>query len=1327
MKPKSRNWNPDETDNPILIVCYTNHALDQILMLVSKFLNEGVNEIVRIGGRSKEDALIGANLKNIRSCHRHFRKFPKRIITDLTIKKKNLKNLINEINASLKLLNEATMKILDFSEVCKMCNSQVFERFFDNTVRQFYDCETLTGSIENRIFKDWLGAGNLENWFNRKNLIDSISYFNAPFIDNKDDNTLNDAFEGMNIRESDEEESEEFSDANDRLEFPEVRPYEYQSKNNNATEEAEMINQFRQLDDDIEKKINIRQLMNDKNNLMNAQIRKFKYKKSKKNPSSSNFEFLWRDRNKARINRLIDLLSDSNSHLEMSEHDVNRVRDLWQMAPQERLMFYKYFLNKYRDRLNNNLNEMREEYAFHEAELKKARDIESLFLLRNAKIIGCTTTGAAKNQSLLQLVKPKIVIAEEAAEVFESHIITCLTPSCEQLILIGDNEQLRPKPNLYKLETDYNLNVSLFERLVNNKIPKVRLDLQHRMRPEISFLMKYFYENLIDAKTVMNYENVTGVEKDVFFIQHENQERSVEDSTSKSNLYEAEYLSRFCDYLIKQDYKPEQITILVAYGGQVTTMKNQVAKLCDHNTRIHPSLRNVRITPIDNYQGEENDIVLLSLVRSNKNNSIGFLDVSNRVCVALSRAKKGFYVIADFNHLANNSKLWSSIVTEAKSREIIGKTLNVVCKKHDTVTEINKVEDFDLCPDGGCLEICNEELDCGHLCDMKCHTLDHTHFNCVKKCERLHRSCSMDHKCNLMCFEECVDCMFNVEKFLPTCGHTVNAKCSTPTELIECSYLIRVELECGHFKDLQCHILRQYQLCLAKPLGNVELYKKLKASHLKCETIVEKCFEPCNHITEIACHLLPETIECKTKISKIMPNCGHSYAVECSKDQSTVECKAKVEVKLNCEHTAVIDCSSINTSYITHYKCLVEKNKNFKCGHEATLFCHEYQTATCQKLCKKSLSCGHECHNKCGLCGENNAHSICNVKCNKMLLCGHICSLRCSVPCYTCTENCTIKCPHRDCSRKCSELCAGQCIKQCAWSCKHNAVKCNKQCNEYCNAPRCNVKCDIVLECSHKCQSLCGETCFCRECSPETAGLEETKTFIKLGNCKCIIDVDEMDKHMLIEQFRLKLTKGFPICPKCHKALYYSKRYANIIQPQHEKLLSLQFSTKINNKTRKRRFFIYHQAIHIPIDVQAKIDEYMKNISSNLQLTFVENRIRLFKFHRKQIVNRFEYCSGHHANDVLDEIMDAPIEIPNEKAEELAGRVIACYYYYTLNETNNHKAIANKIRNDLLERKIFSDDYFQELLMPVVEHERPKNFEIFRLETLILPIKSIYL
>lgn len=61
-------------------------------------------------------------------------------------------------------------------------------------------------------------------------------------------------------------------------------------------------------------------------------------------------------------------------------------------------------------------------------------DIETL---RKAKVIGMTTTGAARMQGVLQMVGPQIVIVEEAAEVLEAHIITALSKNCQHLILIG--------------------------------------------------------------------------------------------------------------------------------------------------------------------------------------------------------------------------------------------------------------------------------------------------------------------------------------------------------------------------------------------------------------------------------------------------------------------------------------------------------------------------------------------------------------------------------------------------------------------------------------------------------------------------------------------------------------------------------------------------------------------------------------------------------------------------------------------------------------------------------------------------------------------------
>ena len=63
----------------------------------------------------------------------------------------------------------------------------------------------------------------------------------------------------------------------------------------------------------------------------------------------------------------------------------------------------------------------------------------------------------------------------------------------------------------------------------------------------------------------------------------------------------------------------------------------------------------------DNYQGEENDIILLSLVRSNADNRIGFLKIHNRICVALSRARCGLFIIGNMKMLAGSDEMWKKI------------------------------------------------------------------------------------------------------------------------------------------------------------------------------------------------------------------------------------------------------------------------------------------------------------------------------------------------------------------------------------------------------------------------------------------------------------------------------------------------------------------------------------------------------------------------------------------------------------------------------------------------------------------------------------------
>lgn len=152
-------------------------------------------------------------------------------------------------------------------------------------------------------------------------------------------------------------------------------------------------------------------------------------------------------------------------------------------------------------------------------------------------------------------------------------------------------------------------------------------------------------------------------------------------------------------------------------------------------------LKKVRVVTVDNYQGEENDIIVLSLVRSNLESKIGFLKITNRVCVSLSRAKHGLYIFGDSECLIGSQlKLWVDVIDHLKQTSQIGDALQLACSNHDVLAEVRSAEDFGRVPDGGCMAPCKAFLPCLHQCTKNCHPVDVTdfdptgHADALKKC-----------------------------------------------------------------------------------------------------------------------------------------------------------------------------------------------------------------------------------------------------------------------------------------------------------------------------------------------------------------------------------------------------------------------------------------------------------------------------------------------------------------------------------------------------------------------------------------------------------------
>lgn len=323
-------------------------------------------------------------------------------------------------------------------------------------------------------------------------------------------------------------------------------------------------------------------------------------------------------------------------------------------------------------------------------------------ILQEAKIIGMTTTGLSKYRGLVSSLKPRVILIEEAAEVLEAPVAVACLPSLQHLILVGDHQQLKGQCADYELcGHPFYLDVSMFERLMINKMPYAMLQEQRRMVPEIRELVAPIYGNLLhDHPSVGDHPFVPGMgDKRSFFFDHTAHE-SNDSLLSKVNDFEASMVVNLLAYLVMNKVPASSITVLTFYNGQ--------RKLIMRKKAQNPNVAKpyVNIVTVDSYQGEENDIVILSLVRSNDHRGIGFLAQDNRVCVALSRAKYGLYIFGNARCVSKHSEFWyavTNVMSEKKEDPRIGPALPLYCTRHNQETLI---ESESL----SCLVISTEEM-----------------------------------------------------------------------------------------------------------------------------------------------------------------------------------------------------------------------------------------------------------------------------------------------------------------------------------------------------------------------------------------------------------------------------------------------------------------------------------------------------------------------------------------------------------------------------------------------------------------------------------------
>ncbi|XP_033626044.1 NFX1-type zinc finger-containing protein 1-like [Asterias rubens] len=1060
--------------SPILVVCYTNHALDQFLEGVLRFDEKN---LVRVGSRSKSVVLESRNLSYLK---RHLGRPPKNM---------QQREVLEETEASLHGIKSAIHRTLLKVAFAKTIIIQVEK--LNNVMSDKHQ-----QSFQKNKKRPEDPTTNLLNWLN---VVD-----------------INHESDSSDMSDSNEEK-DEFIDVED---------------------ESARIQHERRIDDEDDSRVSEEQR---KQNELSVLRQNAAYSTECKKRCGSNLESTPKE----------ELKKDDM----MSDREASRVTNVWSLTFSDRWRLYRLWVKRYIEEQEEMLKDYRKSYDSLSKEIQAMKNSVEFEVLSKARVIGMTTTGAARCQSALQLLGPRIVIVEEAAEVLEAHIITALTAKCQHLILIGDHQQLKPNPTVYRLAKVFNMDTSLFERMINNGVPCQTLNHQHRMRPEISKLMKkHFYKNLHDDESVMDFDDMKGVAHNMFFIDHNQFEDEGDDNKTKSNQHEAEVLVELCRYLLHQGYQPKQITILTTYLGQLFTFK----KLMDKGT-----FEGVRVSVVDNFQGEENDIILLSLVRSNEEGSIGFLKTSNRVCVALSRARMGFYCIGNANIL-RKSTIWSGILRTLKDEKKISPSLALVCQNHLVVTAVASARDFkEKVQDGGCGEPCGYRLPCNHICKLHCHPFDQNHivYKCQEPCSKLCRR--KEHTCLLKCYEECTSCLTNVQKLMPKCGHVIQVECEM-FDSVTCTEPCPRSLPCGHPCRKACG-----DSC---PTCIVEVSKSMP----ECGNVIQvqcrwyesiTCTEPCprtlscGHACKGACGAKCTTY-CTVKVSKHVTKCGHDVLMECAKNPDLTPCthlcdkllvcghrcpekcsepcpeerlddakmmkhlrihfnfksfcKEKCERSLPCGHPCPNKCcepcpkETVDPTYGEYIKlhekvrghivagklfmvCTQITNKKLiVCDHTVAVPCHtDIASLTCKETCNKELSCGHRCKDKCGVpckcklrvnrklpscehsarlpCYQDFNSYQCEKKCQKMLQCGHPCSNKCCEPCPTDGEDAQTESTRNSPAKACQRS-----VRKKFSVCHHSVVL---PCYKDVESVVCAERCTKVLSCSHKCPNRCGDPC----------------------------------------------------------------------------------------------------------------------------------------------------------------------------------------------------------------------------------------------------------
>lgn len=370
--------------------------------------------------------------------------------------------------------------------------------------------------------------------------------------------------------------------------------------------------------------------------------------------------------NPARVSeKLVSLTLDSKVAQHQSVKEIKRLR---KQANEFRDMAHKY------KRSFGRAEREQRKLLFAEARniMKQVEQTEQYIvddLLNRAQVITATPVGA--NHYTVRHLQYDVAVIDEAGQALEP---SCWIPvlKARKLVMAGDHCQL-PPTIISEEAAKKGLNKTLMEKNVQaHPEAVVLLEEQYRMHESImAYASAIFYDNKLKANSVVAGHLLFEGDDPLLFIDTAGCgfEEKLE-GTSTSNPEEAAFLLRhlsgMMDTLKEKNGKGKfpSVAVISPYREQVRLLKD----LLQHNASLVQRNEQISINTIDGFQGQERDIVYISLTRSNPDNRIGFLSDIRRMNVAMTRARKKLVVVGDSGTLSQ-FPFYAGFIAHAERKE----------------------------------------------------------------------------------------------------------------------------------------------------------------------------------------------------------------------------------------------------------------------------------------------------------------------------------------------------------------------------------------------------------------------------------------------------------------------------------------------------------------------------------------------------------------------------------------------------------------------------------------------------------------------------------